>query len=66
MKLCLLHPKDVEHLGWKSFENPHGLLSPDVGFPPPTAFFRVAPPMDESTPAPRVVLQELGCVHGMG
>ena len=53
MKLCLLHPKDVEHLGWKSFEKPHGLLSPGVGFPPPTSFFRVAPPMNESTPPPQ-------------
>ena len=25
VKLCLLHPKDVEALSWKSFERPHGL-----------------------------------------
>ena len=66
VKLCLLLPKDVQPLGWKSSEKPCG---PHVSwcwsFPPPASFLRVAPPMDEST-LPRVVLQELGFVQVTG
>ena len=65
MKLRLLHPKDVEPLGWKSFENPVGSMSPGVGVPTSSLFLGVAPPMDEST-LHRVVLQELVFVQGMG
>ena len=64
VKLRLLHPKDVEPLGWKSFEKPCGLhvswcwgshlQPPSLGSP--HLWMNL----------PRVVLQELGCVQGMG
>ena len=65
VKLCLLHPKDVEPLGWKSFEKPRGLLSPGGGVPPPVYFLRVAQAMGASV-LHKVVLQELGCVQETG
>ena len=33
LTLRLLHPKDVEPLGWKSFEKPVGSMSPGGGVP---------------------------------
>ena len=65
VKLLLLHPKDVEPLGWKSFEKTWVPCLLVLGFPPPASFLRVTPPMDKST-LPRVVLQQLGCVQGTG
>ena len=65
VKVHPLYPKDVEPLGWKSSEKPHGLhCLLIVGFPPLASFLRVAPPMAEST-FPRRLVQELGCVQGM-
>ena len=64
VELRLLHPKDVEALSWKSFEKPRELhvswcwgshlQPPSLGSP--HLWMNL----------PRVVLQELGCVQGMG
>ena len=66
VKLCLLHPKDVEPLGWKRFEKPQGLhvswcwgshlQPPSLGF----SHLWMKPPSTEW------VLKELGFVQGMG
>ena len=65
VKLCLTHPKDSGAAGpeelWK---DPWAWCLLAIGFPPPSSFLRVAPPMDDST-LHRVVFQELGCVQGL-
>ena len=46
VKLHLLHPKEVELLGWKSFGKPPWAPCLQVMvFPPPASFLRVTPPM---------------------
>lgn len=65
MKLRLLHPKDVEPLGWKSFEKPRGLHVSLWGSHLQAPSLPVTPSMDESI-LHRVGSPELGFVQGQG
>ena len=49
----------------RALKSPKGSMSPGVGVPTPGSFFRVTPLMGESN-LQRMVLQELGCVQGVG